>query len=111
MEKFTKPNYQKIYKDLITKKYPDIEGKCQSILAKKDLSVMDIIKLNQLILPEDIRHDGSISSQKHRSYDKETILQFLKYQEENDMNNKELALHFRLSRNSITKWKRLFSKQ
>ncbi|MDR6921248.1 transposase [Chryseobacterium sp. 2987] len=108
MEKYIKPNYQKIYSDIITRKYPDKEEKCRFILTKKDLSVMDVIKLNKLIFTKDVMQDTLISNQKHRSYDKQTILQILKYQKENNMNNSELARHFSLSRNSVAKWRRIF---
>lgn len=108
MEKYIKPNYQKIYSDIITRKYPDKEKKCRSILTKKDLSAMDIIKLNNLIFTKEVMQGTLITNQKHRSYDKQTILQILKYQEENSMNNSELARHFSLSRNSVAKWRRIF---
>lgn len=108
MEKYIKPNYQKIYNDIITRKYPDKEEKCRSILTKKNLSAMDIIKLNKLIFTKETMPDALIGNQKHRSYDKQTILQILKYQKENNMNNSELARHFSLSRNSVAKWRRIF---
>ncbi|MDR2234722.1 MAG: helix-turn-helix domain-containing protein [Chryseobacterium sp.] len=111
MGKYIKPNYQKIYNDLIARKYPDKKEKCSTILAKKDLSAMDIIKLNKLIFTKEQMNNHLISNQKHRSYDKQTILQILKYQQDNNMNNSELARHFCLSRNSVAKWRKIFLKE
>ena len=108
MEKYIKPNYRKIYNDIIIRKFPDKEAKCRSILAKKELSAMDIIKLNNLIFTKEVTHNKLISTQKHRSYDKQTIMEILKYQKEIGMNNSELARHFSLSRNSVAKWKKIF---
>ncbi|ROH97697.1 helix-turn-helix domain-containing protein [Chryseobacterium daecheongense] len=107
MERGIKPNYHKIYKDLIEKKYPEKEKKCIRILSKKELSAIDVIELSQIIFntekKEEIRRN-----QKHRSYDRSAILQMLNYQKENGLNNTELAKHFSLSRNSVAKWKKIF---
>ena len=48
------------------------------------------------------------NSQKFRSYKKSDILNILDYQKENGLNNSQLANHFRLSRNTVSKWKKLF---
>jgi len=47
-------------------------------------------------------------NQKLKSYDKNTILQILDYQKKHHLNNTELALHFKLSRNTVAKWKKIF---
>lgn len=103
------PDYKKIYSDIILKKYPGKYASCSSILQKKVLSVLDVIKLNQLIFSfEDL--ETSVFNQKHRSYDEDTILEILDYQKKNGYTNKQVADEFRLSRNSVAKWKKLFSK-
>ncbi|RKT01690.1 helix-turn-helix domain-containing protein [Chryseobacterium defluvii] len=102
-----KPNYHKIYNDLIEKKYPEKKQGCLAILSKQQLSAMDIIELNRIIFNPENR-EGMKINQKHRSYDKLTIIQMLDYQKENGLNNTELAKHFSLSRNSVAKWKKYF---
>ncbi|HUH25918.1 MAG TPA: helix-turn-helix domain-containing protein [Flavobacterium sp.] len=47
-------------------------------------------------------------NQKYRSYDKATIIEILNYQKKNGLNNTQLANHFKLSRNTVAKWERLF---
>ena len=39
---------------------------------------------------------------------KTTILEILQYQKNNNLNNNQLADHFKLSRNTITKWKKIY---
>jgi hypothetical protein len=101
------PDYRRIYRDMIRIKYPEKAGLCQAILSKNTLERMDVIRLNTIITGsangENIRYN-----QKLKSYDKSTILRILDYQKKHRLNNTQLAAHFRLSRNSVTKWKKLF---
>lgn len=102
-----KPNYHKIYSDIIYHKYPQKKLICQSILEKKELFVLDILKLNHLIFGMSSR-ENVIFNQRHRSYSMSDILEILDYQKKNNLNNSQLANHFKLSRNTITKWKKHF---
>jgi DNA-binding transcriptional regulator YiaG len=98
------PDYKRIYNDIIIK-YPQKKEECYFILQKEKLSLLDVIKLNQKIFSEK-ENDGI--NQKHRSYDKSFIIEILSYQKQNKMSNKKLATHFGISRNTITKWKKIF---
>lgn len=100
------PNYKRIFQDIIKVKYPHKEEKCKNILEKKELAAMDIIKINQMIFG--IKDKESFEfDQSHRSYDTKAIIEILEYQKKNKLNNSELALHFKMSRNTIAKWKKL----
>ncbi|HCA08929.1 MULTISPECIES: transposase [unclassified Chryseobacterium] len=103
METLNKPDYKRIYADLLHLKFPDKLSRCQSYLAKKELSVQDVIHINALIFPQ-----KKAKNQQHRSYDRSSILEMLNYQKKNSLNNTQLAIHFRLSRNTVAKWKKLF---
>jgi hypothetical protein len=108
MEK-SAPDYKKIYTDIILKKYPEKYQFCNSILQKEVLSVLDVIRLNDMIFTlEDL--DTSQFNQKHRSYDKASIGEILEYQKKNRYTNTRMADEFKLSRNSIAKWKKIFIK-
>lgn len=107
MKKTIKPDYNKIYIDLITKKFPDKKDLCSHILKKKSLTVLDIIEINTLLFQKQQR-DSNMINQKFRAYDKSTIFQILDFQKMNGLNNKQLALHYNLSRNTVTKWKKQF---
>lgn len=102
MKRSKEPDYRRIYTDIISLKYPLKFKICGKILSKHSLSKIDVIALDKLIF-------GEVSeNQKYRSYDKKTILKILDYQKKNNLNNVQLALHFKLSRNTVTKWKKLY---
>lgn len=103
----SRPNYKKIYTDIITMKYPDKMEDCRSILSKSTLSTMDIINLQKLLFGSENISTGQLN-QLHKSYDRPTILSILKYQKEHRLNNSQVAEHFDLSRNTVAKWKKMF---
>ena len=100
------PDYKQIYEDILDTKYPHKKEECQNILQKQTISGIDIIELNQKIFGN-IKENENFN-QKHRSYQKSDILQILDYQKKHRLNNSQLANHFGLSRNSVTKWKKMF---
>ncbi len=104
------PDYHRIYNDIINKKHPEKKEACKALLNKKELSVLDIIELNNKIFGLPDRATETFN-QKHRSYDTSAILKILDYQKIYKLNNSELAQHFKLSRNTVTKWKKLFSEK
>lgn len=101
------PNYKLIFSDIIDRKYPEKRKDCQNLLNKENLTSLDIIQLNQNIFgaPDKKR---LASNQMHKAYNVEAIIEILTYQKKNRMSNSKIAKHFRLSRNTISKWKRLF---
>lgn len=103
----TTPDYKAIYKDILNYKFPDKAEECLWLLDKKQLSALDILKLNKKIFGTADKQSEK-ASQKHRSYRKTDILQILDYQKKNKLNNVELARHFNLSRNTVAKWKKMF---
>lgn len=105
--KNTKPNYYQIYNDILTRKFPEKRLACETILRKKELDVMDILEINRLIFGSQDEETDSFNQQ-HRSYDKSDILKMLDYQKKHNLNNIQLAKHFRLSRNTVSKWKKMF---
>lgn len=101
------PNYRKIYSDILDMKYTHMKERCSHILSKERLTHLDVIKLNSLIFGS-ITPDAKDFNQRFRSYSKEDIFVILDYQKKHKLNNVQTARHFKLSRNSITKWKKLF---
>ncbi|TDX86937.1 helix-turn-helix domain-containing protein [Epilithonimonas xixisoli] len=102
------PNYKKIYSDILNRDFPHKIEKCKTLLQKKKLSSLDILELNWKIFGTSDKETETFN-QKHRSYDKATIKHILNYQRKHQLNNSQLAFHFKLSRNSVAKWKKLFS--
>ena len=103
MEKYKKPDFHLIYSDIITKKYPHKSEICEYLLKKKELLALDILKLNTLIF-----ENSEKNSKQYRSYRKKDILKMLDYQKKYNLSNTQLALHFKLSRNTVGKWRKIF---
>lgn len=105
----TTPDYKKIYIDMINMKYQDKMKDCENILNKSNISSMDVIALQERIFGKNIdsreRENG-----KFRAYGDGDIYRILWYQKNNNMNNTQVANFFRISRNSIAKWKKKFPK-
>ncbi|MBB6330643.1 hypothetical protein HNP24_001593 [Chryseobacterium sediminis] len=107
MQKTKTPDYKKIYEDILRLRYPGKREQCESLLSKPIFSVKDVIAINDIIFPKADKKT-EFENQRHRSYDKSAILEILDYQKNNNLNNSQLARYFKLSRNTVTKWKRQF---
>ncbi len=105
--KITIPDYKQIYTDILLKKYPHKMEQCTAILNKNNLRALDIMELNKKIFGIPDKENFEFN-QRHRSYSKSDIFRILDYQKRHRLNNSQLANHFSLSRNTVTKWKKLF---
>lgn len=103
MEKDKQPDFKQIYTDIIAKKYPHKYEECACLLAKNELLTLDILRLNTIIFGLSEKNNGQ-----YRSYKRLDIIRILKYQKKNNLNNSQLAIHFKLSRNTVAKWKKVF---
>ncbi|MDN3692311.1 helix-turn-helix domain-containing protein [Chryseobacterium tructae] len=90
--------------DILELKYPEKKEICAEVLNKEELETLDVIMLNTMIFGD----HKSNQNQRHKSYDKNSILEILNYQKKNPCSNKDLSLLFKISRNTITKWKRIY---
>ncbi|WP_213279046.1 helix-turn-helix domain-containing protein [Chryseobacterium indologenes] len=100
------PDYKKIFKDIIQYQYPHKAKACESILNKESLTGIDVITLNNLIF-ESRCQEPAVFNQKHHFYDKQSIMQILEYQKKHNLNNTQVAQKYKLSRNTVAKWKKL----
>lgn len=107
MKKQSQPNYKRIYSDIIDQKFPHKKLECKKLLEKKILFAIDIMELNKRIFGIQDQ-DAKNMNQKLRSYKPSDILYILDYQKNHKMNNLQVAEHFGLSRNTMTKWRRAF---
>lgn len=103
-----RPDYKRIYTDLINEKHPEKKDLLKTILSKKNFTIFDVIKCNNAITD---KQDESthIFNQKFHSFDRQSILEILDYQKKHQCNNTQLAKHFKISRNTVTKWKKDFT--
>jgi len=103
------PNYQRIYHELIQKKFPESLKEHETLLKKEHLTYFEIKTLNESLFGIKNKEQQS-QEQRYRAYDKQTILRMLRYQKEHKLNNAQLAKHFKLSRNTVSSWIRIFGK-
>lgn len=101
------PDYKRIYSDMLAKKFPHRKKDFDVFLNKKELSILNIIELNKKIFGT-VDKQSEKFNQKHRSYRKSDIMKILDHQKKYKLNNSQLANHFKLSRNTIAKWKKMF---
>ncbi|WP_282630565.1 helix-turn-helix domain-containing protein [Empedobacter sedimenti] len=97
-----KPNYQKIYQHIIQKKFPEKEVQTKSLL-KEDMTSLDVIKISKIL-----NSNFDNYNQKHKSYDLDSILKILEFQKSHNLTNILVAEKFKISRNSIAKWKKIY---
>lgn len=105
IQRIVKPNYKKIYEDLIKYKYPEKIEACRSFFEKSELNFIDVININSIISKTANTKSGN---QKYRAYDKSAIIHILEYQKKNKLTNIQTSIHFKISRNTIGKWKKIF---
>ncbi|WP_379963124.1 helix-turn-helix domain-containing protein [Epilithonimonas sp. UC225_85] len=104
------PNYTNIYRDLILEKFPEkLESDViKNFFSKSEHSNLEIIRVNDFIYS----HATTFyENQRLKSYDKKSILKILKYQKANELTNVCVSLEYKLSRNTVAKWKKLFSNE
>jgi len=103
------PNFQKIYLEIIEAFFPEKEKECSFYLRRTKWSSLDVITVNNILFSQKSSKEVFAFNQKHRAYDEKTIKRILKYQKENKLNDTQVSTHFKLSRNTLLKWKRNFS--
>lgn len=103
----SKPHYVKIYRDLVRMKYPQHWEDVKELLEKDELSYFEIERLNKKLFQTNSPNKEQLQ-QKYKAYDEKTITQILLYQKKNNLNNLQLAKHFKLSRNTVAKWRKIF---
>ncbi|MDR2238076.1 MAG: helix-turn-helix domain-containing protein [Chryseobacterium sp.] len=101
------PDYKKIYTDMINEKYPEKKGAVKHILSKETFSILDVIACSSIISGREDETTFTFN-QKHRFFDRQSILHILDFQKKKGYNNTQLSRHFKLSRNTISKWKKNF---
>lgn len=100
-----KPDYQKIFQDMLNYHFVEHDQALSDILKKGALTSIDVMQLNNRLFYK--RKEQSSSA--HKAYDKSSIKKILQYQRIHQLNNTELAKHFGISRNTIAKWKHIYN--
>lgn len=101
-----KPDYKRIYSDILDKKFPEKRKNYHHFFSKDYFTTIDVLKINNEIFATENDIQKRIN-QKHRSYQMGDILQILEFQKKHKLSNIALANYFKLSRNTVAKWKRI----
>ncbi|MFC3160859.1 hypothetical protein SAMN05443633_105221 [Chryseobacterium arachidis] len=103
-----RPNYTKIYQDMLKEKAPEkLEDPKIQRLIKKLKTTEDILNFNDLVFTPS--KESSHNNQKLRIYDKKTILKLLDYQKKHELSISFMSKKYKISRTTISRWKRLFA--
>ncbi len=64
---------------------------------------IDVLQVNEMLFGNKKTHT---ESQQMRAYQPDDRIYILQYQQQNKLNNIQTATHFKMSRNTLAKWKK-----
>lgn len=101
-----KPNYTKIYHDLLLEEYPEKlkDGKVKELLQNLNTSD-EVIKFNEKLFEQS--KESQENNQKLRTYDKETMMKILTYQKQHGFSSNYISKKYKISRTTLAKWKKI----
>ncbi|AZB24840.1 helix-turn-helix domain-containing protein [Chryseobacterium bernardetii] len=105
-----RPNYKKIYQDMLKLEYPDKlkDPKIKELLGKLDTSE-DILKFNDRLFKPS--RESQRNNQKLKTYDKKTMLKLLEYQKKHGHSTSYMSKKYKISRTTLSKWKVMFEEE
>lgn len=105
-----RPNYKKIYQDMLKMDYPDKlkDPKIKELLGKLDTSE-DVLKFNDRLFKPS--REGQRNNQKLKTYDKKTMLKLLEYQKKHGHSTSYMSKKYKISRTTLSKWKLMFEEE
>jgi hypothetical protein len=105
-----KPNYNRIYQDLLQKQYPE-KLECPKIREQLDKldSTEEILKLNEKLFKQS--KETSKTNQQLKTYDKKTMMKFLNYQKKHDLSTSFMSRKYNISRTTFSKWKKILEEE
>lgn len=101
-----KPDYKKIFTDMV--KYYElfltdqIQKEIDIILSREELTSLDVLKMNELLFPRSIKFS---QNQKLHKFDHQSKKFIIEYQKKLKLSNISTATTFKISRNTLAKWK------
>ncbi|WP_419868654.1 helix-turn-helix domain-containing protein [Chryseobacterium sp. CT-SW4] len=105
-----RPNYTKIYEDLIRLECPE---KLTEPTIKKQLQNLntceDILNFNEKIFKQS--KQSLKDNQKLKTYDRKTMLKLLQYQKQHGFSTNYMSKKYKISRTTLTKWRKTFGEE
>ncbi|MXS72429.1 helix-turn-helix domain-containing protein [Flavobacteriaceae bacterium W22] len=105
-----RPNYNKIYQDLLKMQYPE-KLECPKVreqLTRLD-STEEILKLNEKLFKP--TKETAKTNQQLKTYDKKTMLKLLSYQKKHDLSTSFMSRKYKISRTTFSKWKKILEEE
>ena len=105
-----RPNYTKIYQDMLKEKDPDKlkDPKIQRLI-KNLKTTEDVLNFNELVFKQS--KESLEKNQKLKTYDKKTMLKLLQYQNKHNFSTNYMSKKYKISRTTIAKWKKTFEEE
>jgi len=105
-----RPNYTKIYQDMLKQDYPDkLKDPKIVTLLKKLNTTEDILKFNDKLFEQS--RESQQNNQKLKTYDKKTMLKLLQYQKKHEFSTSYMSRKYKISRTTLAKWKKMFEEE
>lgn len=105
-----RPNYTKIYQDMLKQDYPDkLKDPKILTLLKKLNTTEDILKFNDKVFEQS--RESQQNNQKLKTYDKKTMLKLLQYQKKHEFSTSYMSRKYKISRTTLAKWKKMFEEE
>lgn len=104
------PNYKKIYHDMLMASNPskldikEVANKINNIKA-----AIDVTNLNEMLFGSNVQSTNEIN-QNLKAYDEQSVMKILRYQKEYKLNNTQTAITFKLSKNTLCRWRLFYAK-
>ncbi|KMQ67777.1 hypothetical protein ACM39_12790 [Chryseobacterium sp. FH2] len=105
-----KPNYRKIYQDMLKLEHPEKlkDPKIKELLKKLN-TTEDVLNFNEKIFKQS--KESEKNNQKLKTYDKKTMLKLLEYQQKHGFSTSYMSKKYKISRTTIAKWKKTFEEE
>lgn len=69
------------------------------------MSIIGVLRFNKLLFGNESIQNKT--NNQYKAYDLDTVVYILEYQKEFNLSNTEISIMFSVSRNTITRWKKL----
>lgn len=105
-----RPNYSKIYHDILQIEYPEkLKDPKIKALLKKLNTAEDILNFNDKVFKQS--KESLKNNQQLRTYDKKTVLKLLQYQKKHDLSISHMSREYKISRTTLSRWKKMFKEE
>ncbi|MEY8761447.1 helix-turn-helix domain-containing protein [Chryseobacterium tongliaoense] len=105
-----RPNYRKIFHDMLQLEHPDkLEDPKIRELLKKLNTTEEVLNFNDKLFKQS--KESLKNNQKLKTYDKKTMLKLLQYQKKHGFSTSYMSKKYKISRTTISNWKKTFEEE